>query len=267
MAKPLRRYLWLIETVSRAGNITYDEIRRKWIDSPVNDLEETDYPKRTFLSHIEEIKGLFGLSILCDRRNDYKYYIASEESIPERIELIGTLSLSMKLVENQDLREKVRFTAWDYCNRHIPVILDALERKCTIEIAQILDSSDVNNKERERILAQNPAETRIIISDDGFYSPDEFVRITWLQPYYLEFVNHTWFVLGYSPVRKRMEAYRLSRFSALELRENMPFRRNDTLCFEDVKNRILTGPDGHTGRTNDLFDDRDDYRLFNRFSK
>ena len=239
MAKPLLRYLWLIETVSRAGNITYDEIRRKWMYSPVNDLGETDYPKRTFLSHIEEIKELFGLSILCDRRNDNKYHIASDESDSERIDLIGTLSLSMTLMENQDLRERVRFTAWDFCNRHIQVILEALERKRTVEITHEPDSVDV----------------------------DQFAGITRLQPYYLEFMNHTWFVLGYAPDRKRMEAFRLIGIPSLELREDMPFRRNDALCFEDVKNRILTDPDGHTGRTNDPFDDRDDYRLFNQFNR
>ena len=238
MAKPLLRYLWLIETVSRAGNITYDEIRRKWMDSPVNDLGETDYPKRTFLSHIEEIKALFGLSILCDRRNDYKYHIASEESDSERIDLIGTMSLSLKLIENQDLRERIRFTAWDFCNRHIQVFLDAMERKRTVWI-----------------------------TSDYALSPDTVAKTTWLQPYFLEYVNHTWFVLGYAPSRKRMEAHRLVGISALALREDLPFRRNDALSFEDVKERILSGPDGHTGRTNDPFDDRDDYRLFNCFNK
>ena len=264
MAKPLRRYIWLIDTVSRAGSISYGDIRRKWISSPVNDLGEQDYPKRTFLSHIEEIKELFGLSILCDRKNDYKYYIAMEESEPRREELIGSLSLSMKLLENQWLRERVQFTTWDFNNRHIPAILEAIEGKYTLEIAHVLDRGEYGNDEVEAILADSPEDVKVRIPEEEFISHSFFPRITRLQPYYLEFVNHTWFVLGYAPWRRRMEAFRLARISALAERDDIPFFRDDRLSFDDVRDKIISR---RASPAREIHDDSREYILFNGFNR
>lgn len=264
MAKPLRRYIWLIETVSWAGAISYGDIRRKWISSPVNDLGEQDYPKRTFLSHIEEIKELFGLSILCDRKNDYKYHIAMEESEPRREELIGSLSLSMKLLENQGLRERVQFTTWDFNNRFIPAILEGIERKYTLEIAHALDREEYGKEDVEAIRADAPEDVKVQIPEEEFFIETIFPRITRLQPYYLEFVNHTWFVLGFAPGHRRMETFRLARISALEVRDDISFVRDDRLTFDEVRDKVLSRRASHV---REIYDDSREYGLFNEFNR
>ena len=233
MARTLQRYLWLIETVSLSGDITYEEIRRRWMDSPVNDTGEPDYPKRTFLSHVEGIKELFGISILCNRRNGYKYYLAPEEREPDRLELMGTLSLSMKLLENQALRERVRFTSWSFENPRIHALLDAIENKKAIEV------------------------TRFVGND---FMKESAERVAVVFPYFMEFVNHAWFILGYVPERKRMEVMRLGLFQDLRVLEDQPFRRDDALSLEELRCGILQKADREFP-----FDDRDDYRLFHSF--
>ena len=47
MAKNLlNKYVWLVDTIYRAGKITYEEISRRWLD---NDLSEgKPLPLRTF---------------------------------------------------------------------------------------------------------------------------------------------------------------------------------------------------------------------------
>ena len=47
MAKNLlNKYVWLVDTIYRAGKITYEEISRRWLD---NDLSEGKHlPLRTF---------------------------------------------------------------------------------------------------------------------------------------------------------------------------------------------------------------------------
>ncbi|MBQ2551150.1 MAG: WYL domain-containing protein [Bacteroidales bacterium] len=264
MAKPLRRYIWLIETVSRAGSISYADIRRKWIQSPVNDLGERDYPRRTFLSHIEEIKELFGLSILCDRRNGYRYYIVVEESDPRREDLIGALSLSVKLLENQGLQERVKITSWSFHNRHIPPLLEAIERKRSVEIAHALDESDYTKEELDTLQKNSPPDPVFRLPDEEFFSESIFQMTTRIQPYYLEFVNHTWFLLAYVPARNRMEVFRLANISALEVLENRPFVRNDSLSFDHVRQEILSR---HTPGRRVVLDDTDEYCLFNVFNR
>ena len=264
MAKPLRRYIWLIETVSRAGSISYAEIRRKWIQSPVNDLGERDYPRRTFLSHIEEIKELFGLSILCDRRNDYRYYIVAEESAPRREDLIGALSLSVKLLENQDLQERVKITSWNFNNRHIPPLLEAIEQKRSVDIAHALDESDYTKEELDTLHMNSQSDSVVRLPDEEFFSESIFQMTTRIQPYFLEFVHHTWFLLAYVPARHRMEVFRLVRITALEVMENLPFVRNDALSFEQVRQEILSR---HTPGRRVVLDDTDEYCLFNVFNR
>ena len=48
----IRRYVWLIETIRRAGNITLEEINRKWLEERSLHLEdEGEIPERTFHRH------------------------------------------------------------------------------------------------------------------------------------------------------------------------------------------------------------------------
>lgn len=228
MAKPLRRYLWLIETVSRAGNISYDEIRRMWLNSPVNDLGETDYPKRTFLSHIEEIKELFGVSILCDRKNDYKYYIAEEDVQPKRNELIGTMSLSIKLLEDQALRKRVRISSFAFSNQFLPAFLDALTLCKLVELTVPYLAGETDREIEE---------SKVRTSEKG--ASAEKPRPFLFLPYFLDFCYHTWFVLGYVPERQEMEVFRVADIISLDIPDTPPVKRNDTLTFEDVRLCVL----------------------------
>ncbi len=249
MAKPLRRYLWLIETVSRAGNIPYDEIRRKWIRSAVNDLGETDYPKRTFLSHIREIQDLFGLSILCDRKNDYKYYMASGENRPGREELIASMSLSLRLLENQDLQKRVRISSFAFNNPHLPVLLDAIDGNKTVELS-VARLAGVTDWELD---ASRKGQTQA-----GGAGPEP-VRVV-MQPYYLDFAFHTWFILGYVPERAEMEVFRIAKILSLTVLADHPFKRDDTLSFEDVRAAVSeSGATGRWGPPRSIHDHRSEY--------
>ena len=249
MAKPLRRYIWLIETVSCAGNIPYEEIRRKWIHSSVNDLGETDYPKRTFLAHIKEIKDLFGLSILCDRKNDYKYYIAPGESRPGREELVAGLSLSLRLLENQDLQKRVRITSFAFNNPHLPVLLDAIAGNKAVELSVVLLAGATDRE----LDAFKKGKTQA-----GFHDLDA-TRVV-LQPYYLDFAFHTWFILGYVPEHAEMEVFRIANILSLTVLDDIPFKRDDALSFEDVRAAVLeSGAPGRWGPPRSIHDHRSEY--------
>ena len=62
----LKRYLWLIDTLKRGGEMTYDEIADKWERSSVND-NGTTLSKRTFYNHCQAIARHFGIDIECRR--------------------------------------------------------------------------------------------------------------------------------------------------------------------------------------------------------
>ena len=79
----LKRYLWLIDTLKRGGEMTFDEISAKWDKSSVND-NQSELTKRTFYNHCQAVARHFGIDIECRRgRGLNLYYITNPEAIEE----------------------------------------------------------------------------------------------------------------------------------------------------------------------------------------
>ena len=74
----IRRYVWLVETIRRAGKISLEEINKKWKISSLHN-GRGGLPERTFHRHRDALADIFGIDIRCDRSNGNVYYIANEE--------------------------------------------------------------------------------------------------------------------------------------------------------------------------------------------
>ena len=73
MAKNLiNKYVWLVETIYKAGRITYEEINEKWLDQ---DMDTKPIPIRTFHKWKNAAEEMFNLVIECERKGGYHYYI------------------------------------------------------------------------------------------------------------------------------------------------------------------------------------------------
>lgn len=67
MAKGLfDRYIWLIDTIYRAGKITFEEINKRWLRTEMSNGEEI--PLRTFHNHRKAIETMFDINIECNKR-------------------------------------------------------------------------------------------------------------------------------------------------------------------------------------------------------
>ena len=63
MAKNLiNRYVWLVETIYKAGRITFEEINQKWVEK----FEEDPIPLRTFHKWRIAAEEMFNLVIECE---------------------------------------------------------------------------------------------------------------------------------------------------------------------------------------------------------
>ena len=63
MAKNLiNKYVWLVDTIYRAGRITYEEINEKWLDQ---DMDTKPIPIRTFHKWKIAAEDMFNLVIEC----------------------------------------------------------------------------------------------------------------------------------------------------------------------------------------------------------
>ena len=68
-----KSYIWLLETLQSRGPLTLNEIKELWLRSSIND-ERKELATRTFANHVAAIADIFGIDIVCDRK-DNTYHI------------------------------------------------------------------------------------------------------------------------------------------------------------------------------------------------
>ena len=74
------RYIWLADTIYRAGRITFAEINRRWLLNSLS--EDKPIPLRIFHKHREAVEKFFDIRIACYKPTN-EYYI---ENIAELVE-------------------------------------------------------------------------------------------------------------------------------------------------------------------------------------
>lgn len=128
------RYVWLIDTINRAGHITLADISRKWEDSSLND-EGGPLAERTFHNHRIAIEDTFGIEIKCDR--SLGYYIANSDDLEGdgvRQWLLESLSLNNILNETKDMRERILFEDIPSSKRWLTVLVNAMRDGNAVEM-------------------------------------------------------------------------------------------------------------------------------------
>ena len=137
MAKNLlNKYVWLVDTIYRAGKITYEEINRRWQD---NDLSEgKELPKKTFHTWRTYIEEMFGLIIENENGGQYYYYIANADELKKlgsmRSWLFNTLTVSNLMLDSMSIKNKILFEEIPDGEQYLPLILKALKKNQVLEM-------------------------------------------------------------------------------------------------------------------------------------
>ena len=133
----LKRYLWLIDTLKRGGEMTYDEIAERWEKSSVND-NGSALSKRTFYNHCQAVARHFGIDIECRRGRGLNLYSISN---PEAIEdnaltkwALDSFSLGELLLGNAWIADKILLEDIPSGREWLEPILKALQDNIQIEL-------------------------------------------------------------------------------------------------------------------------------------
>ena len=133
----LKRYLWLIDTLKRGDEMTYDEIADKWSKSSVND-NGSELSKRTFYNHCQAVARHFGINIECRRGRGLNLYSISN---PEAIEensltkwALDSFSLGELLLGNSSIADKILLEDIPSGREWLEPILKALQENRQIEL-------------------------------------------------------------------------------------------------------------------------------------
>lgn len=122
-----KEYIWLIETINRAGKITFAEINKKWRHK--EESGGVEFSRTTFNRHRDAIFDMFGVMIECDRKDGYRYYIFNKEVLEEDTVqnwLFSTLSVSNMLDENVGLQDRILLESIPSGDRHLQQIIRAM---------------------------------------------------------------------------------------------------------------------------------------------
>ena len=102
-----KKYIWLADTIRRAGSITFAEINERWQRSTLSGGKR--FALRTFHNHREAIEELFGIRIACDERTN-RYYITNSDDLQRDSManwLLDSFSVSNMLRDTQSLRSRI----------------------------------------------------------------------------------------------------------------------------------------------------------------
>lgn len=129
------KYVWLVDTIYRAGRISLKEINECWLHSSLSDGEEI--PRRTFNNQRGKIEQIFGLRIECDIRHGYRYYIENAEDIRSgslQSWLLDTFAVSNLVNDSQSIRERIVIESIPSGQQHLETIIEAMLHEQVVSI-------------------------------------------------------------------------------------------------------------------------------------
>ena len=130
-----KSYVWLLETLQSRGPLTLNEIKALWLRSSVND-EGKELAPRTFANHVAAIADIFGIDIVCDRR-DNTYSIDNEGDLGGsgiRDWLMEALSLNSLINESAGLRSRLLFESEPSSHRFLKDTIRAIRDERMLEV-------------------------------------------------------------------------------------------------------------------------------------
>ena len=180
-----KEYIWLVNTIRKAGRISLAEINEKWLLTEMS--EGIELARSTFNRHKDAIEKIFGIYIECDRRNGYKYYIGNERVLHEDTVqnwMLSTLSVNNVLSESMSLNERILLDPVPSDGEYLHQIIDAMKKSVRITI-----------------------EYKRYVSDK--------VKTLTFDPYCIKMHKQRWYVLAHFP--EYYGIFSLDRIRSLEL--------------------------------------------------
>ena len=210
-------YFWLIDTIA-SGNLTREDINRRWMNCRYNDNHEEEFPERRFHRYKEEIQEIFDVDIRCSKSRGNVYYIKNKDDISggfTRKWLLNAMAVHSMMDQAQDIHDCILYEDIPEGSQYLSMIVDAIRSRTQL---QLIYHSFNRQEQYELTLAPyclkvfkqrwyvagcpstHPNETRIYAldrvlmmrpTDQSFVYPKRFDARSFFAPYYGVFRNAT----------------------------------------------------------------------------
>ncbi|MGM9739906.1 MAG: helix-turn-helix transcriptional regulator [Candidatus Cryptobacteroides sp.] len=128
-----KRYIWLIDLLSRRGYISLKEISDEWRKSPLNDTHEP-LSQRTFFNHKDAIYDIFGIEIKNDRSMGFYISGAGMDGETTAQWMLHSLCLNNVLQENADMKSRILVENVPSGDKFLTEVISAMRAGRTISL-------------------------------------------------------------------------------------------------------------------------------------
>ncbi|MBR1556281.1 MAG: WYL domain-containing protein [Prevotella sp.] len=133
-----KEYIWLVNTIYQARDITLSDINEKWIKTEMSG--GVDMARSTFNRHKDAIEDIFGIYIECDRKNGYKYYIGNADVLNEdsvQNWMLSTLSVNNIISESLSLQNRILLESIPSADVRLEIIISSMKKDCKLRISYL----------------------------------------------------------------------------------------------------------------------------------
>ena len=209
-------YFWLIDTIA-SGNLTREDINRRWAHCRYNDNHEEEFPERKFHRYKEEIQEIFDVDIRCSKSRGNIYYIENKDDISggTRQWFLNAMAVHSMMDQAKDITDCVLYEDIPEGTQYLSLIVDAIRHRTQLQLTY----HSFNRQEQYELTlspyclkvfkqrwyvagcpSTHPNETRIYALDrvqmmrpttETFIYPKNFDAKAFFAPYYGVFRNAT----------------------------------------------------------------------------
>lgn len=131
----ITKYVWVIETIYKAGKISFKELNERWLRDDISRGKEI--PKRTFDNWRGVIGDMFGIDISNENCGEYRYFIENEENISKnglRSWLYNTFCVSNAIANSQSIKDRIILEYVPSGQDYLQPILEAMKENRVLNI-------------------------------------------------------------------------------------------------------------------------------------
>ena len=201
-----KQYIWLINTIYRSGKITLQELNNRWIRTDMSGGMPMN--RITFNRHRIAIEEMFDISIECQRKGGYLYYIENKEVFKDnnlQQWLLDSLSISNMLMESSSMKQRILLENIPSGKEHLQPIIQAMKQNYKLRMTY-------------RKFNQTAGYTITI------------------EPYAIKVFRQRWYILANDYKRRHPSIYALDRILSIEETEErftFPTHFDTELFFKD----------------------------------
>lgn len=180
-----RQYIWIVRTIQRANRVSYDEIKRLWLDNDLNDGRPLS--RTTFYRIRQAIDDIFGIRIECNCQ--HQYYITNPETLNDNSTqnwMLQTLTVGNTLADCLSIKERLVLEEIPEGTEYLQAIIKAIK-----------------------------SNHRLTMTHHSFYASE--AKNMLIEPYCLKLFRQRWYLLGKTaPQYNELRIYALDRVTSLE---------------------------------------------------